>query len=40
MLRSAYASHRAGGPANEWNVLRITYVFNVGTKHQATLGNI
>ena len=40
MLRSAYASHRAGGPANEWNVSRTTYVFKVGTKHHATLGNI
>lgn len=33
MLRSAYASHRVGGAANEWDVSRTTYVFNVGTKH-------
>ena len=33
MLRSAYASHRAGAPANEWDVSRTTYVFNVGTRH-------
>lgn len=33
MLRSAYASRKAGGTANEWDVSRTTFVFNVGTKH-------
>ena len=33
MLRSAYVSHRSGGAANEWDVARTTYVFNVGARH-------
>lgn len=33
MLRSAYASRKAGGAAREWDVSRTTFVFNVGTKH-------
>ena len=33
MLRSAYASRKAGGAPTEWDVSRTTYVFNVGTKH-------
>ena len=33
MLRSAYASHKAGGAANVWDVSRTTYVFNVGARH-------
>ncbi len=32
MLRSAYASRKAGGAAREWDVSRTTFVFNVGTK--------
>ena len=33
MLRSAYASKKSGGAANEWDVSRTTYVFNVGAAH-------
>ena len=33
MLRSAYASHKTGGAANQWDVSRTTYVFNVGARH-------
>lgn len=33
MLRSAYASRKAGGAAREWDISRTTFVFNVGTKH-------
>lgn len=33
MLRSAYASRKVNGAANEWDVSRTTYVFTVGTKH-------
>ena len=33
MIRSAFASHKLGGAANEWDVSRTTYVFNVGAKH-------
>ena len=33
MLRAAYASHKAGGVANEWDVSRTTYVFNVRARH-------
>ncbi len=33
MLRSAYASHKAGGAPNAWDVSRTTYVFNVGARH-------
>lgn len=32
MLRSAYASRKAGGATREWDVSRTTFVFNVGTK--------
>jgi hypothetical protein len=33
MLRSAYASRKAGGEAREWDVSRTTFVFHVGSKH-------
>ena len=33
MLRSAYASHKNGGAANEWDVSRTSYVIQVGAKH-------
>lgn len=33
LLRSAYASRKAGGAAREWDVSRTTFVFTVGTKH-------
>lgn len=33
MLRSAYASRKAGGSAREWDVSRTTFVFNVGAQH-------
>ncbi len=33
LLRSAYASRKANGAANEWDVSRTTYVFHVGAKH-------
>lgn len=33
MLRSAFVARRDGGAANEWNVSRSTYVFNVGEAH-------
>ena len=32
MLRSAFVGRTAGGAANEWDVSRSTYVFNVGAK--------
>lgn len=32
LLRSAWAGHRAGGAANEFDVARSTYVFGVATK--------
>ncbi len=32
MLRTAYASRKAGGASNEWDVSRTTYVFNVRAK--------
>lgn len=33
MLRSAFVSRKNGGAANEWDVSRTTYVFNVGAGH-------
>lgn len=33
MMRSAFVSRRNGGAANEWDVSRTTYVFNVGAGH-------
>ncbi|WP_411279554.1 DUF4198 domain-containing protein [Gemmatimonas sp.] len=33
MLRSAYASKKSGGAANEWDVSRTTYVLSVGAAH-------
>jgi uncharacterized GH25 family protein len=33
MLRSAYASRKAGGAAREWDVSRTTFVFNVSAQH-------
>ena len=33
MLRSAFVSRKNGGVANEWDVSRTTYVFNVGAGH-------
>lgn len=33
MLRAAFVSKRPGSVANEWDVSRSTYVFNVGTRH-------
>lgn len=33
MLRSAFVSKKVGGAANEWDVSRTTYVFNVAVKH-------
>ena len=33
MLRSAYASAKQGGPANEFDVARTTYVFGVSARH-------
>ena len=33
MLRSAFVIRHAGGAANEWDVARTTYVFNVGAHH-------
>lgn len=33
MLRSAFASRKAGGAAKDWDVSRTTYVFNVGARH-------
>ncbi len=33
LLRSAWVGKRAGGAANEWDVARSTYVFDVGTMH-------
>jgi len=37
MLRSAYASKNRGGAANEWDVSRTTYVFNVGAAHEKKM---
>jgi uncharacterized GH25 family protein len=33
MIRSAFVSRKAGASANEWDVSRSTYVFNVGESH-------
>lgn len=33
MLRSAFVARRVGGAANEWDVARTTYVFNVSAHH-------
>ncbi len=33
MLRSAYASHKANGAHNDWDVSRTTYVFSVAARH-------
>lgn len=33
MIRSAYVSKRAGGPANEFEIARSTYTFSVGSRH-------
>ena len=33
MLRSAYASRKAGGEARDWDVSRTTFVFHVGAQH-------
>lgn len=33
MLRSAFASPKQGGAANEFEIARTTYVFNVGARH-------
>ena len=35
MLRSAYVSKRAGGPANEFDIARSTYTFSVGERAAA-----
>ena len=33
MVRSAFASHKSDGAANEWVISRSSYVVNVGAKH-------